>query len=120
MKKLITVQDLIIISVILLSAVLLLLFKSNEIGKTAVIRVDGKEYKTVSLTNDEKTEISVNGVSVVYGGGEIYVEKSTCHDKICVNAGHISKKGQSAVCVPNRVSVEIVGNDKNAPKAVTG
>ena len=120
MKKLITLQDLIIIFVILLSAVLLLLFKSNEIGKTAVIRVDGKEYKTVNLESDGKTEISVNGVSVVYGCGEIWVENSTCHDKICVNAGHLSKKGQSAVCVPNRVSVEIVGNDKSAPKAVTG
>lgn len=120
MKKLITVQDLIIIAVVILSAVLLFTLKSNEIGKTAVIRVDGKEYKTVSLTNDEKTEISVNGVAVVYGGDEIWVENSTCHDKICVNAGHLSKKGQSAVCVPNRVSVEIVGNDKNAPKAVTG
>ncbi|MCH5190271.1 MAG: NusG domain II-containing protein [Oscillospiraceae bacterium] len=120
MKRLITVSDFIVIGIILLAAVLLLLFKSNEIGKTAVIRVDGKEYKTVSLTNDGKTEISVNGVLIVYGGGEIYVENSTCHDKICVNAGHLSKKGQSAVCVPNRVSVEIVGNDKSAPKAVTG
>lgn len=120
MRKLATVSDLIIIGIILLSAVLLLLFKSNEIGKTAVIRVDGKEYKTVNLESDEKTEISVNGVTIVYGGGEIWVENSTCHDKICVNAGHLSKKGQSAVCVPNRVSVEVVGNDKNAPKAVTG
>lgn len=120
MKKLVTRADVIIIAVILLAAVLLLALRSKEIGKTAVIRVDGKEYKTLNLECEEKTELTVNGVLIVCGGGEIYIKESTCRDRVCVNAGHLTKKGQSAVCVPNRVSVEIKGNDKNAPRAVTG
>lgn len=120
MKKLVTRADFIIIAVVLLSALLLLQFKPHGAGETAIIRVDGKEYRTLNLDSEEKTEITVNGVLIVCGGGEIYVKDSSCHDKICVNAGHISKKGQSAVCVPNRVSVEISGKDKNAPQAVTG
>lgn len=120
MKKLITKADAVILALVLLAALLLWAVRPKETGETAVIRVDGKEYKTVGLDGEEKTQISVNGVSVVYGGGEIYIEDSSCRDKVCVNAGHLSKKGQSAVCAPNRVSVEIKGRDKNAPKAVTG
>lgn len=120
MKKLVTRADFIMIAVILLAAVLLLAFRPKEIGKTAVIRVDGKEYKTLNLDREEKTEIAVNGVLIVCGGGEIYIKESTCRERVCVNAGHLTKKGQSAVCVPNRVSVEIKGNDKNVPRAVTG
>lgn len=120
MKKLATRFDLAIIAAILSAALLLLAFKPNETGKTAVIRVDGKEYKQIDLTSSEKTEIDVNGVLIICDEGEVYVKESSCHDKICVNAGHLSKKGQSAVCVPNRVSVEIAGQDKNSPWAVTG
>lgn len=120
MKKLVMRADFIIIAVILLAAVLLLAFRPKEIGKTATVRVDGEEYKTLNLESEEKTEITVNGVSIVCDSGEIYIKESTCRDRVCVNAGHISKKGQSAVCVPNRVSVEIKGKDKDAPQVVTG
>lgn len=120
MKKLVTKWDFAVITVILLISVLAFAFRPKETGEAAVIRVDGKEYKKVSIKDEETAEITVNGVSVVYGKGEIYIQNSSCHDKICVNAGHLSKKGQSAVCAPNRVSIEIKGKDKNAPWAVTG
>ncbi len=120
MKKLVTKWDIAVITAVLLISLLLFAFRPKETGEKAVIRVDGKEYKTVDLRSDETEEITVNGVSVVYGGGEIYIKDSSCRDKICVNAGHLSKKGQFAVCAPNRVAVEIKGNDKNAPRAVTG
>lgn len=120
MKKLVTKWDFVIISVCLLASLLLFALKPRETGEEAIIRVDGKEYKTVDINSTDLEEITVNGVSVVYGGGEIYIKDSSCRDKICVNAGHLSKKGQSSVCAPNRVSVEIKSDGKNAPRAVTG
>lgn len=120
MKKLFTKWDFAIILICLCLSVLLFALRPNENGNEAVIRVDGKEYKTVDINGADLREITVNGVTVVYGGGEIYIKDSSCRDKICVNAGHLSKKGQSAVCAPSRVSVEIKNNGKNAPRAVTG
>lgn len=120
MKKLVTKWDFVIISVCLLASLLFFALKPRETGEEAIIRVDGKEYKTVDINSTDIDEITVNGVTVVYGGGEIYIKDSSCRDRICVNAGHISKKGQSAVCAPNRVSVEIKSHGKNAPRAVTG
>lgn len=120
MKKLFTRWDFIIILICLCLSVLLFVLKPNENGNEAVIRVDGKEYKTVDINSTDTKELTVNGVTVVYGGGEIYIKGSDCRDKICINAGHLSKKGQSAVCAPNRVSVEIKSDGKNSPRAVTG
>ncbi len=119
MRRLVTRADVIIITAVILLAAFLWVLNPKETGETAVIRVDGKEYITVNI-NGELTETTVNGVSIVYGGGDIYIKDSTCRDKICVKAGRLSKQGQSAVCAPNRVSVEIKGKSKNAPWAVTG
>ena len=118
MKKLFTKVDIIIIFVVLIIGTCLLLLKPSEKGKTAIIRVDGKEYKTIDLTKNENLNITVNGVNIISSEGEIFVNSSSCPDKICVNAGHLSKKGQTSVCVPNRVSIEIVGNSK--VQVVTG
>lgn len=120
MKKLFTKWDFVIILICLCLSVLLFALRPNENGNEAVIRVDGKEYKTVDINSTDIDEITVNGVTVVYGGGEIYIKDSSCRDRICMNAGHLSKKGQSSVCAPNRVSVEIKSDGKNAPRAVTG
>lgn len=120
MKKLFTKWDFIVILICLCLSALLFALKPNENGNEAVIRVDGKEYKTVDINGAGTEELTVNGVTVAYGGGEIYIKDSDCRDKICVNAGHLSKKGQSAICAPNRVSVEIKSDGKNAPRAVTG
>lgn len=120
MKKLVTKWDFVIISVCLLASLLFFALKPRETGEEAIIRVDGKEYKTVDINSTDIDEITVNGVTVVYGGGEIYIKDSSCRDRVCVNAGHLLKKGQSAVCAPNRVSVEIKSDGKNAPRAVTG
>ena len=37
----------------------------------------------------------------------LYMSDATCKNKICVNTGKISKKGESIVCLPNKTIVEI-------------
>lgn len=120
MKKLFTKVDLIIVATALVLGISLLLFKPSASGKTAKIYVDGKEYQTIDLENTDYLEITVSDVVIICESNEIYIKSSSCPDKICVNAGHLSKKGQSAVCVPNRVSVEILGEKEGTVGAVTG
>ncbi|NTV90004.1 MAG: NusG domain II-containing protein, partial [Clostridiales bacterium] len=40
------------------------------------------------------------------------IEASTCRDRICVGTGWLTKPGQSAVCLPNRVVVKIIGSNQ--------
>lgn len=120
MKKLVTGTDFLIILIILSSALLLFAAAPKNAGATASVYVDGEIYKTIDLTKSGKTEIDVNGVTVICENGEVYIKNSTCHDKICVNTGRLSKTGQCAVCVPNKVFVAVNGNSENLPWAVTG
>ena len=41
--------------------------------------------------------------------GRIRFRQSGCPDKICVHSGWLSKKGQTAACLPAGVSVRIEG-----------
>ena len=44
---------------------------------------------------------------------------ATCPDHICVNQKEISKTGETIVCLPNKVIVEIKGADSSELDAVT-
>ena len=119
MKKLITKKDFILVIIVLVVGFAgLILVNSSDKGKTATIKVDGKEFETILLQND--TLINVNGVEIVVENGEIYVTDSTCSDEVCIRSGGISKSGEGIICAPNRVSIEIDGKNTDLPDAVTG
>lgn len=79
---------------------------------SAVITVDGKEYKKVSLSQDGQKEIEIkteygHNILKVYDHG-IQMVYSDCPKKISMKMGFISKPNQVIICLPNRVFVEIV------------
>jgi len=69
-------------------------------GGTGVVYING-EQATASMT--------VNGVVVEIDGLRTRVVSSPCRDKLCVNAGWLERPGEIAVCLPQRVVVEIRG-----------
>lgn len=79
----------------------------SEKGKVCRISVDGKVCGELSLSEDG--ELKLPGCTVKVTNGEVFVVDSTCPDKVCEKTGRISKSGESIICVPNRVSVEITG-----------
>ena len=88
----------------------------SQKGATVVVSVDGKEVASFPL--DEDTVYNIGG----YHGGENILEvkdgkahltDASCPDKLCVNMGYISKSGQSIICLPNKVVIEIKGNTKD-------
>ena len=42
--------------------------------------------------------------------GKVVVEAADCKDQICVRHKPVSSKGESIICLPHRLVVEIVGN----------
>lgn len=45
---------------------------------------------------------------------EVYIKESPCEDQICVKTGVLKKVGDGAVCLPNRVVVQIIGGEEDA------
>ncbi len=86
------------------------LFTEEEKG-FARITVDGQERELFSLKEDQSVLIEgMNGHSLVVHieSGEVYVTDATCPDKICMHRGRIRSLGETIVCMPSRIVVEII------------
>ena len=46
---------------------------------------------------------------VVIEDGKAWVEDSDCREKICIKMGKLERPGEEAVCLPNRVIVQMKG-----------
>ncbi|WP_438497371.1 NusG domain II-containing protein [Paenibacillus sp. IHBB 3054] len=82
----------------------------------AVITVNGKEYKTVSLTKEEqiiemKTKFGHN-ILKLYDYG-IQMTYSDAPLPIALEMGFISRPRQQIICIPARLMVEVVNPDRS-------
>ncbi len=124
--------DLLIILVILVFCVVFWLgffFQGEMTDKKAKyvrITLDGQVILESALTRfAEPVEYSVvgeHGTVVIYlSSEEVYVKESSCEDQICVKTGSLKHTGDGAVCLPNRLVVQIVGGSEETgePDAVS-
>lgn len=90
----------------------------------AVIEQDGKEIRRVELDSITQPETLVLdgeiSVTVLLEPGQVSIIRSDCPDQICVNTGVLTRPGQSAVCLPARVAVRIVGKSESSVDGMTG
>jgi len=107
-------KDLIIIGTVLLIAatgflVKYLLTDPNS-AVEAKIYYNAQMVKTVMLSPGLNEKFSVPGqpnVTLLVSNGKIRFYASTCKDKICIKAGFLSRPGESAACLPNKVAIKI-------------
>ena len=77
----------------------------------ARIAVDGRAVKTVGLSEDGEFPLSENpNVHFAVRDGAIGFIRSDCRDGICIRGGFLSRPGQMAACLPNRVSLVVTGS----------
>ncbi len=80
---------------------------------TAVISVNQEVVKRVVLTGHEGKEAFVIQISdlasntIEVDGKAIRIKAATCKDQVCVRMGWISRPGQTVVCLPHRLLIEI-------------
>lgn len=103
--------DIILIAVlVLIGAVifLFLMFTSQE-GSCAEIRIDGKVTALYPLDHDlTETIHTENGDNIIeIKDGGICMKDADCPDKLCVHMGTISKMGQSVICLPHKLVIEV-------------
>ncbi|EOU1681135.1 NusG domain II-containing protein [Clostridium perfringens] len=112
--------DLIIIIVLILLSLMpiRLLISSNNSGdlKRVIISVNGEEYESLEFKENVNEIIKIEeglGVNeICIKEREVYMNHSNCTDKVCMRQGKISKVGESIVCLPNRVFIEIKGEEE--------
>jgi hypothetical protein len=87
---------------------------SNNKISSVIIRSDGEIIKNIPITNNGEYIIkSKEGeLTCIIKDQKVEVVESTCPDKLCMKQGWISKQGESIICLPNRISITIVGGNK--------
>lgn len=81
----------------------------------AVVLADGAEVLRVDLSTKEFTKTiqrASGNVTVKIGNGSASVIQADCPDKLCVATGVLTKAGDAAVCLPNRIVLQIEGTDE--------
>ena len=87
---------------------------STEHAAKVQIRVGNKIYATYSL--NQQREIHVHGklgdAVISISQGKARFAKSPCNTQYCVHQGWLSHAGQAAICLPNQISLELLGEAK--------
>lgn len=102
---------------LLLIAVLLpwlyLYFWSGTGGQQLSILVEGQPPAIVPLYPDQELHIEgILGESIIrIEDGKARFIASPCHNKVCIQQGWIGDAGEVAACLPNRVSLQVLGAD---------
>lgn len=89
--------------------------RQNTHEAVAVVTVDGKEYGRYPLSKSvtEKIQLPDGDYNMLeICAGKADVTKASCPDRICVNHRPISKNGQTIVCLPNELVVEIQNGEE--------
>lgn len=87
---------------------------SNEHATKVQIRLGDKIYATYSL--NQQREIHMHGklgdAIISIAQGKARFAKSPCNTQYCVHQGWLSHAGQAAICLPNQISLELLGESK--------
>ncbi len=118
-NKLFRKTDLIIILTVALAALIFILWqRSGKTPLTADISVNGKTVESVDLSKvTDRVEIRPEGtvdVLIVAENGRIRFEFSDCPDKLCVKQGELYRKGDTAVCLPEKTVITVRGSELDA------
>lgn len=118
-------KDILLISGILAAAFFLWLipFILNK-DKPAVVKVyqDGEQIASYPLAENLVTAIFCEEGHynlLLIDNGKVSVSDADCPDQLCVKQGDISRNGESIICLPHRLVLQIEANEERELDAVT-
>ena len=111
-------SDLKLVFVLLIVSIIgVVVFKLiGKSGGSALVYHDGELIKTIDLSIDNKYVVNGdNGdVVIVVSGGKIKVDTENSPLHLCSKQGYISNTYESIVCLPNKIVINISGDDLDA------
>ena len=83
-------------------------------GTATVLRIQtaDKAASTTPLTPDRHVQVAgrIGESTIEIRQGRARFLDSPCPGKVCVHSGWLSQAGQLAACLPNRISIQLLGN----------
>ena len=112
-----------------LEAVIIGFILLGSIAATVIMNLSGSGSRTAVIhCGDVRQELALDkDGSFLFDGidaefeiknGKIRLTHASCPDKICEKTGFISASGQSIICVPNKITVSVVGSGESVDVTV--
>jgi hypothetical protein len=105
------------LTIILSTIIIAYLFQtlwSHEHAAKVQIRIGNKIHAAYDL--NQQRDIIVPGpigdAMIHIRQGKVRFAKSPCHNQYCVHQGWLTHSGQVAICLPNQISLELIGAQK--------
>ena len=113
--------DIIVIAAILLASLslLLILNLTKKEGALAVVEIDGQVVAEYPLYKEGVFSLNGGTNVLVVEGGTAYLNYSSCPDHTCENIGKIRYVGETIVCLPNKVTITIIGDAEDGVDLVS-
>lgn len=117
-------NDVILIISFLLLALfsLVIIFMKGEKGGVVLVSVNGEVYKEFNLSEDISYTIDLQDGrynTLIIKDEYVYISEASCPDKICVNHKSIQLTGETIICAPNKVVIEIKSESKSEIDAIS-
>ena len=108
--------DIILIAVLIIAGFVMsfCLAAGRSDGTSVTVTMDGKLYGIYDLAEDQTVKIEENGNINTFEikDGTVHMVRADCHGQDCVRQGSISRTGQTIVCLPHKLVIEITGGEK--------
>ncbi len=90
----------------------------------AVVRIfqDGREISVYPVSEDVTMTIpygEVNYNVMLINNGQVSVRDADCPDKLCVKQKAISKNGESIICLPHKLVIQIESEEESGLDTLT-
>lgn len=107
--------DIILAAVLLIAgfAMSYVLSFGQSAGSELLVTCEGEKFASYSLLENREVVIEQNGHTNKFTieQGTVSMVSSDCHGQDCIHQGSISQTGESIICLPNKVVLEITGGD---------
>lgn len=118
-------KDMILLFGILLTAFVLWMFPillNTDTPAQVKIFQDGREIGAYSVLEDRTVSIPYEEEGynlLLISEGQVSVSDADCPDGLCIRQGAIARKGESIICLPHKLVIQIESKEEGALDAVT-
>lgn len=104
--------DIIVVALLLLVSISLLIvtLTKKEQGNFVSVEIDGEVIAEYPLSQNGVFSLNGGTNTLVIEDGAAYVSYSNCPDHTCERTGKIRYVGQTIICLPNRITIAVRGD----------
>ena len=109
-------NDIILIAALLVISlvVLLVVNLTKDEGAYAEVAINGDVVDKYSLDVDGVYSLNGGTNTLTIENGVAYMSYSNCPDHVCENIGKVKYVGETITCLPNRITITIVGKSDDS------